>query len=196
MHRANVRIIAATNRRLPSEVKGGRFRADLYHRLSMYPLQVPPLRERAEDIPILAGHFMEQSRIRLGLARLSMSPATIRELAGYAWPGNVRELEHVVLRAALRASAAQGEHVMIEPFHLDGLVAVPPVPTMATPVLQPVSLGAAMDDFQRQLIDSVLVQARGNWAEAARTLQVDRSNLHRLAKRLKIKTKYKIITYR
>ena len=196
MHRANVRIIAATNRRLPSEVKGGRFRADLYHRLSMYPLQVPPLRERAEDIPILAGHFMEQSRIRLGLARLSMSPATIRELAGYAWPGNVRELEHVVLRAALRASAAQGEHVMIEPFHLDGLGAVPPVPTMATPVLQPVSLGAAMDDFQRQLIDSVLVQARGNWAEAARTLQVDRSNLHRLAKRLKIKTKYKIITYR
>ncbi|WP_255211045.1 nitric oxide reductase transcriptional regulator NorR [Methylogaea oryzae] len=118
-HRANVRIIAATNRQLAEEVKAGQFRADLYHRLSVYPLNVPPLRERPEDIAPLAGHFLDQARMHLGLERVSLAPATIKALQGYRWPGNVRELEHVVLRAALRASADRGRSLVLHADDLD-----------------------------------------------------------------------------
>lgn len=188
IHRADVRIIAATNRLLPLEVNEGRFRADLYHRLSMYPLLVPPLRERGEDIPVLAGHFLEQSRVRLGLARLSMTPATIRALSAYAWPGNVRELEHVMLRAALRAAGDRsGGMAVIEPMHLDGLGAPPEATGAQLARVPDHSLATAVADFQRGLLTAHLAEAGGNWAEAARRLGVDRGNLHRLARRLGIK---------
>jgi anaerobic nitric oxide reductase transcription regulator len=190
-HRVDVRLLAATNRNLADEVKAGRFRADLYHRLSMYPVQVPPLRERLEDIPILAGHFLDQARVRLGLQRLSMSPATLRALRGYAWPGNVRELEHVMLRAALRASSRSGESAVLEPgdMDIDPLARKPagfagadaPRPATAT------NLAGATDEFQRRLIRAALAEAGDNWAEAARSLGMDRGNLHRLARRLGLK---------
>lgn len=188
-HRVDVRIIAATNRLLPVEVKEGRFRADLYHRLSMYPLHVPPLRERAEDIAILAGHFLEQSRIRLGLSRFSMTPATIRRLEEYDWPGNVRELEHVMLRAALRAADAHTAVAVIEPLHLDGLGHVDETPRQSVPLTAESkgSLAERVNGFQAQLIRSTLLGSGGNWAEAARQLGMDRGNLHRLARRLGLK---------
>jgi anaerobic nitric oxide reductase transcription regulator len=187
LHRADIRIIAATNRLLADAVKEGRFRADLYHRLSMYPLHVPPLRDRGEDIAILAGHFLEQSRVRLGLRRLSMTPATIRALSDYAWPGNVRELEHVLLRAALRAAAMQSEEVVLEPGHLENLGGAPETGRALALEDSGLSLATAVDDFQRRLIASRLGEAQGNWAEAARALKVDRGNLHRLARRLGLK---------
>jgi anaerobic nitric oxide reductase transcription regulator len=188
-HRADVRILAATNRPLAEEVKSGRFRADLYHRLSMYPLHVPPLRERIVDIPVLAGHFLDQARVRLGLRRLSMTPATLRALSGYPWPGNVRELEHVMLRAALRASARQGEAVVLEAgdLDIDPKAARPAEPARADAPESALSLAGAVDEFQRKFIRSALAEARGNWAEAARSLGVDRGNLHRLARRLGLK---------
>ncbi len=188
-HRVDVRIIAATNRLLPVEVREGRFRADLYHRLSMYPLQVPPLRERVEDIAILAGHFLEQSRVRLGLSRFSMTPATIRLLQDYAWPGNVRELEHVMLRAALRAADARDGAAVVQPVHLDGWGRASDVPRHCMPLV-PESMGslaARVDLFQIQLLQSTLAEVGGNWAQAARQLGVDRGNLHRLARRLGLK---------
>ncbi|WP_460026840.1 nitric oxide reductase transcriptional regulator NorR [Methyloparacoccus murrellii] len=185
-HHVDVRMIAATNRELPAEVRDGRFRADLYHRLSVYPVRVPPLRERPEDIPILAGHFLEQSRTRLGLARLSLSRATIQVLCHYGWPGNVRELEHVMLRAALRAADKQGDSVVIEPQHLEGLGTEPAVPDVGGAGLD-ASMAEAVAAFQRELIETALARARGNWAEAARLLKLDRGNLHRLAKRLGVK---------
>jgi anaerobic nitric oxide reductase transcription regulator len=190
-HRADVRILAATNRLLAEEVKAGRFRADLYHRLSMYPLNVPPLRDRIGDIAILAGHFLDQARVRLGLRRLSMAPATIRVLSDYAWPGNVRELEHVMLRAALRASSSRGDAVVLEPDDLDiGIEAeksAEPVKTDALTLSGKTSLAGAVDEFQRKLIRSALSESGGNWAEAARSLGVDRGNLHRLSRRLGLK---------
>ncbi|MGZ8219892.1 nitric oxide reductase transcriptional regulator NorR [Methylomagnum sp.] len=186
-HRADVRLIAATNRHLAEEVRAGRFRADLYHRLSMYPLNVASLRERVQDIPILAGHFLDQARARLGLKRLSLAPATIRALNGYAWPGNVRELEHVMLRAALRASANRGDSVVVEPADLDIPVASEAAPERIDASLDAASLAAATDDFQRRLVQATFAKANGNWAEAARLLGVDRGNLHRLAKRLGLK---------
>ena len=186
-HRADARIIAATNRPLAEEVKLGRFRADLYHRLSMYPLIVPPLRDRVGDIAILAGHFLDQARVRLGLKRLSMTPSTIRALNAHAWPGNVRELEHVMLRAALRASSARGSTVVLEPEDLDVGTETAKPALAATGDGSRATLAEAVDEFQRGLIRSTLGEARGNWAEAARILGVDRGNLHRLAKRLGMK---------
>jgi anaerobic nitric oxide reductase transcription regulator len=189
-HRADVRILAATNRPLAEEVKAGRFRADLYHRLSMYPLHVPPLRERIEDVAVLAGNFLDQARARLGLKRISMASATIRVLNEYSWPGNVRELEHVMLRAALRASSMRGDSVVLEPDDLD--IAVEGAKSAEPKIDSPhkgngISLAMAVDDYQRRLIRSTLAECRGNWAETARRLGMDRGNLHRLAKRLGLK---------
>ncbi|BBL75350.1 nitric oxide reductase transcriptional regulator NorR [Methylomagnum ishizawai] len=184
-HWADVRIIAATNRLLEEEVRAGRFRADLYHRLTMYPLRVPPLRERVEDIAVLAGHFLDRARVKLGLERLAMMPATIEALNRYAWPGNVRELEHAMLRAALRAAANRGGAVVLEPGDLD--MAEVPVPGEGMPAREDMPLSVAVDDFQRRAILAALAAAGGNWAGAARRLGLDPGNLHRLARRLGIK---------
>ena len=185
-HRVDVRIIAATNRLLPEEVRAGRFRADLYHRLSVYPLVVPPLRDRPGDIPLLAGHFLEVSRARLGLRSLTMSSAAMQALTAYAWPGNVRELEHVILRGALRAAATQGDRVILEVSCLDGVA--DPASLPSTPATLPdQTLAAAVADFQRHYLQAHLAEQHGNWSEVARKLGMDRSNLHRLAKRLGVR---------
>jgi transcriptional regulator with GAF, ATPase, and Fis domain len=99
--RANVRIIAATNRNLENEVAAGRFRTDLYFRLSVFPLEAQPLRERREDIPILAAHFIRQAASRLNCPAPRLSEADIRDLGRYSWPGNIRELQHVIERAVI-----------------------------------------------------------------------------------------------
>ncbi|WP_431262175.1 nitric oxide reductase transcriptional regulator NorR [Roseateles chitinivorans] len=125
VQKVDVRVIAATNRDLREEVARGRFRADLYHRLSVYPLHVPPLRERGRDVLALAGGFLEENQHRLGARNLRLSPAASEALLAYDWPGNVRELEHLISRAALRALSSAGRAgrwIAIEPAHL-GLTA-------------------------------------------------------------------------
>ncbi|SUC29237.1 Anaerobic nitric oxide reductase transcription regulator norR [Providencia rettgeri] len=104
--RVNVRVLAATNRDLREEVLEGRFRADLFHRLSVFPLLVPPLKERGEDIILLAGYFCEQYRQRFGLSSVVLSSSLQRYLLNYSWPGNVRELEHAIHRAVVLARAS------------------------------------------------------------------------------------------
>ncbi len=99
----DVRIIAATNRDLEAEVKAGRFRQDLYYRLSVFPIEVPPLRDRVEDIPTLARHFLEQAARKLGTGNPRLTAAQIKELQSYDWPGNVRELQNVIERAVIRS---------------------------------------------------------------------------------------------
>jgi len=186
--RVNVRIIAATNRDLPDEVTAGRFRADLYHRLSVYPIPVPPLREHREDISLLAGFFLDEARLRLGLGRIRLTASARAALDAADWPGNVRELEHTILRGALRASGGRRrELVVIDAVHL-GLMA--PQPTVI-PVLEATeraahaaALHATLDDVKRQRIGEAIEAADGNWAQAARALGLDRGNLHRLARRL------------
>ncbi len=186
-HRADVRIIAATNRHLAEEVKEGRFRADLYHRLSVYPLHVPPLRERIDDIALLADYFLAQARARLGLDHVRMAPATIELLNTYPWPGNVRELEHVILRAVLRAASIQGRSVVLEPVDLDIMAENEKSMDGATAKDTELSLTQAVENFQRERILATLAEAGQNWSEAARRLGLDRGNLHRLARRLEIK---------
>ena len=121
IRRVDVRVIAATNRDLEQGVVGGRFRADLYHRLAVYPIRVPALRERVHDIPLLAAHFLEKARRRLGLASVRLSAEAREALLSSEWPGNVRELENVLSRAVVRTAAdkTSGEAVVIEPDTLD-----------------------------------------------------------------------------
>jgi anaerobic nitric oxide reductase transcription regulator len=201
-HHVDVRVIAATNRDLASEVRAGRFRADLYHRLGAYPLRVPPLRERERDVLLLAGSFLEQARGRLGLRGLRLTDDARQALLGYDWPGNVRELEHLIGRAVLRAQA-QGSEGARRILSVDARALDLPLPvavsgagaalaspeTAGSPVIAGPGQGLkqALDDFQRGHIAAVLQRHDGNWAACARELEVDRANLHRLARRLGLK---------
>lgn len=194
--RVNVRVIAATNRCLRAHVRDGTFRADLYHRLSVYPLQIAPLRERGNDVLLLAGRFLELNRARLGLRSLRLSGDAEDALCRYRWPGNVRELEHVISRAALKAvirGADRRQIVTLEPgmLDLDGVdgLALPaatnqPTRTMDAP---PATLQQTVESCQRQAIRQALDAHQGNWAASARQLGLDASNLHKLARRVGLK---------
>lgn len=217
--KVDVRIIAATNRNLKESTLAGNFRADLFHRLSVYPVHIPPLKERGHDILLLAGHFLEFNRARLGLRGVRLSYAAERALLAYAWPGNVRELEHVISRGALKMlsrGASKDEILTLEPDLLDladaspaaagaeniqvahplthGVALTPPAPTEsawaqipAIPTEIP-PLRDATDAFQRRLIRQTLETTQQNWRRAAQVLDIDASNLHKLAKRLGLKS--------
>jgi anaerobic nitric oxide reductase transcription regulator len=201
VRRVDVRVVAATNRSLRELVSTGAFRADLYHRLSVYPVPIPPLRERGDDVLLLAGRFLERNRARLGLRSLRLSPQAEQALRAYAWPGNIRELEYVLSRAAIKAvsrGASRASIVTLEValLDLDGMGL--PVPESAPPpvrqsppaaqALASMSLRDALDDCRRIRIRDALASHDGNWALAARQLDVDASNLHKLARRLGLKT--------
>ncbi|SDM12995.1 anaerobic nitric oxide reductase transcription regulator [Modicisalibacter muralis] len=189
----DVRIITATNRQLRDSVRDGHFRADLYHRLSVYPVPIPPLRERGSDVLVLAGHFLELNRTRLGLRSLRLSPAAEEVLCRYDWPGNVRELEHVISRGAIKAlsrGAQREDIVTLEPELLDL-----PFTPRGIEITEEVSYQQPMETLhnsvaraQRAAIRQALAQAEDNWAAAARMLSVDPSNLHKLAHRLGLKS--------
>ena len=102
--KTDVRLVAATNRRLEEEVKAGRFREDLWYRLNVFPITMPPLRQRREDIPQLVQHFVEKHCRKLGRPVLQVSQGTMRDLQAHDWPGNVRELEAVVERAVITST--------------------------------------------------------------------------------------------
>ena len=193
-HHVDVRLIAATNRDLAEEVRQGHYRADFYHRLSVYPLLVPPLRERGRDVLMLSGYFLEQNRSRMGLNSLRLTSDAQADLLNYPWPGNVRELEHLIGRSALKALGNRPERprvLSLSAADLD-LPGVTPPPA-AEPQVEPRAdepcgdLRQATDQFQRQLISACLERHHLNWAGAARELGVDRANLGRVAKRLGLK---------
>jgi anaerobic nitric oxide reductase transcription regulator len=201
MIKVDVRLLAATNRNLEKEVAAGKFRADLYHRLNVYPLVVPPLRERKDDIFLLADYFAERTKAKLGSSDISISEEAHRLLLRYSWPGNVRELENVISRSALKASAAgrTGEGVVINPIHLSAdlgsaLYSNPngvPAPDLSTShnISEKISFRDETKAFQIRLIRSALDTNNGNWAAAARDLDMNRSNLHNLATRLGVRLK-------
>jgi anaerobic nitric oxide reductase transcription regulator len=191
VHRVNVRVIAATNRRLEEEVAAGRFRADLYHRLAAFPLRVPALRERREDIPLLAAHFGDAAARRLGLAGARFSDHARRQLESAEWPGNVRELENVVSRGVLRASAGgrTRDAVLVESAHLDVTASDATRTSEMTAIVPERSgpLDELVGQYEREVILSSVKRHGGNWAAAARDLGLHRSNLHRRAQRLGLK---------
>jgi anaerobic nitric oxide reductase transcription regulator len=191
----DVRLLAATNRNLEAEVENKSFRADLYHRLNVYPIKVPSLKEHKEDIPLLAGHFCERIQRRQGLGPVRISPDAYEMMAGYDWPGNVRELENVISRAVLKSSStvSRGEPVVLEITHLDSdlilsdLPIVPSWPKKETFFSKGFSLNNELKKYKIEIIQLALDKNRGNWAAAAKDLGMHRSNLYNLAKRLDIK---------
>lgn len=193
--KVDVRLLAATNRDLETEVEKRRFRADLFHRLNVYPIHVPALKKRKEDIPLLAGHFCERIQRRLGLGPVRISPDAYEAMTGYDWPGNVRELENIISRAVLKASfdSPKGDPVVIDPSHLGSdlipadLHIRPPLPKKEPVFTKDFSFNDEVKTFKRKMIRQALKQNNGNWAAAARDLNMHRSNLHNLAKRLGLK---------
>ena len=187
--RVNVRVLAATNRDLKQHVLAGDFRADLFHRLSVFPLHVPPLRERGDDITLLAGFFCEQSRVKMGLKQVALTDGARELLRRYDWPGNIRELEHALYRATVLARSGKPDgEIWLEPQHFQLKdTEAKPASTAVARVAEVDNLRTATDDFQRRIIISTLEANAGNWAASARQLQLDVANLHRLAKRLGVK---------
>jgi formate hydrogenlyase transcriptional activator len=161
--RADVRIVAATNRDLKKAVAAGRFREDLYYRLNVFPIQVPPLRERMDDIPLLAKHFVELSARELKCAKPRLTRAAVTKLQNYDWPGNVRELRNLIERAVIlaRGGALDFDLPMATPSALPSR-AVPEVPSPAGAPGQPKLLTEA--ELQRRERDNLLLALEAaNW---------------------------------
>ncbi|MBL8141796.1 MAG: sigma-54-dependent Fis family transcriptional regulator [Acidobacteria bacterium] len=174
--RVDVRVIAATNKDLPAEIAAGRFRDDLYFRLNVIPIFVPPLRDRDEDIPLLTTYFMEQLAAEYGRRAKTCDPTALAAMRRYHWPGNVRELRNLLERLMIMVP---GE--TIEARHLGlGPVAPPSVEASAPLADGPLlPLLDARDRFEKDYILKVLATHGGNMSRTADALGVERSNLYK-----------------
>lgn len=195
LSRVNVRVIAATNRDLLKEVEEGRFRSDLYHRLNVFPIHVPPLRSHISDLELLCSYFLEQSRTRFGSGQIGLHPDALALLKQYDWPGNIRELEHLLTRASLKAIQQGDKRPLILAEHVEVRVTAAATTDeknavlTVMPAIDPdLGLRDAVEQFQRNLIRQTLEEESDNWSAAARRLKTDRANLIRLAQRLESKT--------
>ncbi len=167
----DARVIAATNRRLAAEVAAGTFRRDLFYRLNVVHIDVAPLRDRPEDVPVLAAHFWQRSTSRIG-SRATLAPATLATLARYDWPGNVRELQNVM--ASLAVSAPRR-----------GSVAPACLPTViAGAQVGGTTLDEARQTFERRFVRAALARAGGHRGRAAEALGISRQGLAKLLARL------------
>jgi two-component system nitrogen regulation response regulator NtrX len=174
--RIDVRVVSATNRRLEDEVSGGNFREDLFFRLNVFPISLPPLRERLEDLPALVAHLAERVRPRQAV---TFTPGAFDALSSYSWPGNVRELANLIERLSILCGPT------VDAAAVRGVIrSGPSVPVPSGALGLPLS--EALDDFERGMITAAMAQAEGNVAEAARVLRTDRANLYRRMRRLGI----------
>ncbi len=179
--KVDVRILAATNRDLERAVREGHFREDLYFRLNVIPLPIPPLRERPDDVPPLVRHFAALQRRRSAQPSPMWTPEAIGALARYRWPGNVRELANIVERLGiLHAGRSIGEPEVQSVLPLAPL-STPELPDLVQPEL---TLSDTLDEYEKLLITRALSAANGVVAEAARRLRTDRPNLYRRMRRL------------
>ncbi len=173
--RVDVRVLAATNKDLPSEIRGGRFREDLYFRLNVIPIFVPPLRDRQEDIPMLAEHFMATLAEEYGRRVKMLDVSAVARLQAYTWPGNVRELRNVIERLIIMVP---GDTIAAS--DLAFLAADRPGAAEATEwPIDGLTLFEARDQFERAFIMRGLAAHQGNISRAAEALGVERSNLYR-----------------
>ena len=182
--RVDVRVLAATNADLEQRVSEGKFREDLYYRLSVIRIQVPSLRERREEIPHLSTLFLREASERLGKPDVQLGSATLDLFATYWWPGNVRQLRNEIQRAV--AMSPPGG--TIEPEHLSADLTAPPtsgaVQNMSAPVITPGNLAAAVEQVEREMIRATLGSTAGNISETARVLGLTRRGLYLKMRRL------------
>jgi transcriptional regulator with GAF, ATPase, and Fis domain len=192
--KVNVRVIAATNRDLEADVRAGRFREDLYWRLNVFHIHIPPLRERREDIPPLAEHFLRQRQQETGKQGLRLSDEAWTVMLGHNWPGNVREMEswsHRLVATAMNGEVIGRESALAA---LRTRFCAPPPPEAVVvggeDVIDPdLPLHEAIDKLERFLIERALKKTAGNLLQAAERLKVDRSGLRKMIKRLGIEVK-------
>jgi two-component system nitrogen regulation response regulator NtrX len=182
--RVDVRILVATNHDLRAEVAAGRFREDLFFRLHVIPLHLPPLRERRDDVPLLVEHFLERGRRRTALRPPRLLPSGMDALQRHAWPGNVRELANILERLSILHAGATVGAAEIRAL-LSGGGPPPPEPA-AWRENDERTLSDRLDDYERDLLAGALGAAEGSVAEAARLLRTDRANLYRRMRRLGI----------
>src|SRR5881275_3235530 len=174
--RVDVRVIAATNKDLPTEIRGGRFREDLYFRLNVIPIFVPPLRDREADIPLLAEHFMADFAREYGRRPKRLDPGATTGLRSYKWPGNVRELRNVIERLMIMVP---GDTITLADLEFLEGGAVAAIEEPGAPAL---SLHDARERFERDYILRALAAQHGNISRTADALGVERSNLYKKMK--------------
>ncbi|UCD84817.1 MAG: sigma-54-dependent Fis family transcriptional regulator [Deltaproteobacteria bacterium] len=192
----DVRVIAATNRDLPQEIKKGNFREDLFYRLNVIPFRVPPLRERKEDIPLFIDFFLEELARESGREKKELSPEAIQLLCHYNWPGNVRELKNLVERLIIMTPGKKvdaGDIPQIFRADIEGDSGVAYGPDSAEFAAQYISsrradtsLNEARNNFERNFIAAKLNESRGNISKTAKAIGVSRENLSRKIKSLGI----------
>jgi two-component system response regulator HydG len=172
------RLVAATNTDLGRLVQEGTFREDLFYRLNVFPIRVPPLRERPEDIPMLATHFLKRFAREQGIAPTEFPPNELARMMEYPWPGNVRELEGFVERAVILAGAG-------EPMRFDLLVGMPDASSARILLSEARARSWSMDRLEREYILSVLEEVGGRKTDAVKTLGISRRTLYRKLARYK-----------
>jgi two-component system nitrogen regulation response regulator NtrX len=170
---SDARVLSATNKDLPEEIRRGAFREDLYFRLAVVPIPVPALRERTDDIPLLAEHFLREASARFGRKPKSLSPAAVEALQAYRWPGNVRELKNLIERLMILSPAEDVRPVDLPAEIRNGV---------AEGVAPGAPLRDARENFERRYILAALKRNRGNVSRTAEALDLERSNLYRKLK--------------
>ncbi len=180
---ADVRVIAATNRDLRQSVREGSFRLDLFYRLNVVHLVVPPLRDRRQDIPLLADTFLQRFAIKYGRKISSFSPQAYLQLVGHVWPGNVRELEHAVERAVILTRGQRIERLELDTEPLTNQTYAPPQPYNEVPSLMPsVVMGQDLSEYisgcERQYLEALLKKHQGRIGETAAAAGVNPKTLY------------------
>jgi DNA-binding NtrC family response regulator len=180
--KVDVRIIAATNADLQAAVQKGRFRDDLYYRLNVIVIRIPPLRERIDDIPLLAEHFIKKYGEENQRNGLSLQPSAMKILMDYEWPGNVRELENIVERAVV---LSPGNSISADIFPKN--IALPRMVVPPNVAIENASLKEMVGDFEKSIILAALEKTNGNQKKAAQLLSVNATTLSEKLKRLGIR---------
>jgi len=191
----DIRIIAATNRNLEQMVDANQFRADLYYRLNIINLELPPLRERPDDIPILATHFAAKAAGKHGKQTPTFAPGFLNHLSAYRWPGNIRELENVIERAVVISNTpVLDENLLTEKVvsqansvqSSEQQTAVPQLELVNGLLPPDLSFETAIQKFKRQLVTQALRECNASRSEAAHRLKISRQYLHRLINELNV----------
>ena len=178
----DVRLVAATNRDLEADVRDGRFRDDLFYRLNVFPIHLPPLRERPEDIPVLAEYFLHRAESMVGRRFSGIDPSSLRRLQQFHWPGNIRQLQNVIEQSAVLSDGAELEILpaalsesrtsALAAESVDGLFAETPT----------------LEEIKKRYINHLLSRTQGNMLRAAAILDVDRRSLYRMVARYQLQT--------